>query len=433
MRNDLNDSYDVIVIGAGMAGLTAGRTLAEAGRRVLLVEARERIGGRILTRHLDDEVIEYGAEFIHGRPPELWALIKEAGLETYEREGSQLCFEGGRLGDCTESHEESFSLLDDLEDMHEPDMSFAEYLDRKAVAPGDRARAIGFVEGFNAADHRLISALSLGFQQRAEDAIEGDRAFALRGGYGQLPAFLAAKFAAAGGILRLNTPVRAVQWQPSEVKVLTDGGTLTAACSVVTLPLGVLQAGVVPFTPPLLNRVAALQGLQMGQVQRFTLVFRERFWEKLGLTSAAELSFLFATDEMPPVWWTPHPAESNTLTGWVGGPRSASLAALSSEALAAHALESLGRIVSVEAATLKRLLLRCESHNWQADPWSLGAYSYVAAGGMEASETLSQPVENTLFFAGEHTDTTGYWGTVHAAMRSGYRVAAQILAREMHR
>src|SRR5271154_2570748 len=92
---------DVVVVGAGMAGLTAARTLAEAGLKVLVGEAQDRIGGRIWKRHIGDEAIELGAEFIHGRPPELWALIEEAGLETYERHGAQVCFEDGARSDCS--------------------------------------------------------------------------------------------------------------------------------------------------------------------------------------------------------------------------------------------------------------------------------------------------------------------------------------------
>src|SRR6266478_3298211 len=96
-----DNTHDVVVVGAGMAGLTAARSLAEAGLKVLVVEAQDRIGGRIWTRHV-------GAEFIHGRPPELWALIDEAGLETYERGGSQVCFEDGTLSDCSGAMEEVF-------------------------------------------------------------------------------------------------------------------------------------------------------------------------------------------------------------------------------------------------------------------------------------------------------------------------------------
>src|SRR5258708_22490180 len=103
-----DNTHDVVVVGAGMAGLTAARALAEAGLKVLVVEAQDRIGGRIWTRHVGDEAIELGAEFIHGRPPELWALVEEAGLETYERRGTQVCFDDGALTDCSGLMDEVF-------------------------------------------------------------------------------------------------------------------------------------------------------------------------------------------------------------------------------------------------------------------------------------------------------------------------------------
>jgi phytoene dehydrogenase-like protein len=153
----MSERNDVVVVGAGMAGLTAARALAEAGLKVLLLEAQKRIGGRILTQHIEGEAVELGAEFIHGRPPELWALIEEAGLETYERDGSQICFEDGKVSDCGGEMEAVFEPLEKLEDFQGPDVSFAEYLDREKVAAEDRGRVIGYVEGFNAADHRRLA------------------------------------------------------------------------------------------------------------------------------------------------------------------------------------------------------------------------------------------------------------------------------------
>src|SRR5260370_42188958 len=125
-----DSAHDVVVVGAGMAGLTAARGLAEAGLKVLVVEAQDRIGGRIWTRHVGDEAIELGAEFIHGRPPELWALIEEAGLETYERGGAQVCFEDGALSDCSRAMDTVFEPLEQVEAFDRPAMSFAESLAR---------------------------------------------------------------------------------------------------------------------------------------------------------------------------------------------------------------------------------------------------------------------------------------------------------------
>ncbi|MEO6801722.1 MAG: NAD(P)/FAD-dependent oxidoreductase [Granulicella sp.] len=427
MAEDLRKSgsnYDVLVIGGGIAGLATARALAESGQQILLLEARDRLGGRIFTRHCDGEVIEFGAEFIHGRPPELWRLIEEAGLETYEREGESFCFEDQILRACPEGREDMVSLLEGLEDWAEPDVSFAEYLDRRSVRGEKREQIVGFVEGFNAADHQLMSVAALGRQQQAEDAIEGDRTFVLRGGYGQLTDFLAEKIAAAHGEIRLGLPVRAIHWERGHVDAKTDAGTFSANRAVITLPLGVLRANLVPIMPPPEKMPGFLEKLEMGRVRRFTLVFRERFW-----TDRAEtLSFLFDTGGMPPVWWSQHPASSAALTGWVGGPRSDLFAGLSAEEIASQALRSLGSIFSLSEERLRSLLIACETHDWQADSYSRGAYSYVVSGGLEVSEEMSHPIETTLYFAGEHTDTTGHWGTVHAALGSGLRAARQVLA-----
>jgi len=167
---------EVLVIGAGMAGLTAARTLAEAGVSVTVLEARNRVGGRILTQHIGNETIELGAEFIHGRPPELWALIAETGLETYERDGTQACFTSGSLQPCHED-ERAFHLLDKLEDYTGSDVNFTQYLSTLHATDSERISARSFVEGFNAADASQISAVSLGVQQKAEETIEGDLAF----------------------------------------------------------------------------------------------------------------------------------------------------------------------------------------------------------------------------------------------------------------
>jgi monoamine oxidase len=422
-------SQDVIIIGAGMAGLTAARALAEAGLKVLVIEAQDRIGGRIWTKHIGDEAIELGAEFIHGRPPELWALIDEAGIETYERDGAQVCFEDGALSDCGHEMQDVFEPLEKLENFAGPDLSFAEYLDLEGVPEESRAAMIGYVEGFNAADHREISALSLGAQQKAEDATGSDHSYHVRGGYDQLPHFLARRLEELGGRVLTGTVATEIRWQPGRVEVVTNSGVFTAAKAIITLPLAVLQRGDVIFSPQPRAVLQAAGLLRMGHARRFTLLFHERFWEKLPPQPALEqLSFLFAFSEMPPVWWTPHPEKSNTITGWVGGPRSSALAELDQNQLAQRACSSIAKIFGVDARKIASLLEGCYSHDWRMDRYTLGAYSYVAAGGLEASRQMTHPVANTLFFAGEHTDVTGHWGTVHAAMRSGLRAAGQILS-----
>jgi monoamine oxidase len=308
-------------------------------------------------------------------------------------------------------------------------VSFAQYLDRLEIPAEERGRAVGYVEGFNAADHREASAAALGAQQKAEDASEGDRLYRLRGGYDQLPTYLARRIEALGGRILTSAPVSEIRWKPGQAQVATSAGSFGAKCVVVTLPLGVLQAGTVEISPRPDSILEAAGRLRMGQVRRFTLLFRDPFWKRLKPQPALdELSFLFAFSEMPPVWWTPHPEASHTITGWVGGPRSAALAHMDEEELGRHACTTLARIFALEEEHLRGLLLGCHTHDWQRDPLFKGAYSYVATGGLDASGKMSEPVAETLFFAGEHTDTTGHWGTVHAAMRSGLRAADQILS-----
>ncbi len=417
---------EVLIIGAGMAGLTAARALAEAGVSITILEARNRVGGRILTQRTGDETIELGAEFIHGRAPELWALIAETGLETYERDGTTACFAHGSLAPCNED-DHAFDLLEGLEDYTGPDVSFTQYLSTLEATDSERISARSFVEGFNAADASQISVAALGAQQKGEEAIEGDRAFYVLGGYDQLPEYLATRIRDYSGTIQLDTLVSHLRWSSNHVEAATDTHAVTAQRAIITVPLGVLQSGSLAIEPRPDAILHAASRLRMGNAFRITLRFREPFWKALPSSPLEDLSFLFSFGEMPPVWWTTHPLPSPLLTGWVGGPRSAALAILSSSALADRACSTLAHIFGLRTAQVRELLLECHTHDWRNDPFSLGSYSYVAAGGLEAPRLLAQPVQNTLFFAGEHTDTTGHWGTVHAAMRSGLRAAQQVL------
>lgn len=415
---------DVVVIGAGMAGLTAARALAEAGRRVVVVEAQERIGGRIYTEHLGSDTVELGAEFVHGRPAELWGLIEEAGLEIYEGDGVTFAFEDGELHEASDAIEEQTDPIEALKNFDGEDVSFREYAERLAI-PQDRLSAVcGYVEGFNAADAGVISVKALGVQQKAEDAIEGYRVFRVRGGYDQVTNYLAERLRSAGGEIVTGACVREIRWQRGEATVLTSRGEFVAPQVVVTLPLGVLERGAVKMEPEPIDVMEAAAKMRMGQARRISLLFREAFWRE----KTSGMGFLLGFSEIPPVWWTMHPEESLLLTGWVGGTRVRSLETASVEDLKTQACEVLGRIFGRGADEL-RALVRCGlSHDWGRDPLFGGSYSYVAAGGVDASRQMSEPVEGTLYFAGEHTDVTGHWGTVHGAMRSGLRVAAQVLA-----
>jgi monoamine oxidase len=411
---------DVVVVGAGVAGLTAARGLAESGLSVVLLEAAELVGGRVHTVRLAGSVfpVEAGAEFVHGHPPEMFALAEEAGLTLVERQGKFYSFENGRLGEA-EWEDSAFELLDKLPE--EGDQPFADFLAGQKLLEKTAKRVTDYVEGFNAADARVIGTAALRKQRRVEEAIEGERIFHVLEGYDHVPLFLLDRFLATGGRAHLKTPVTEIAWKRGEALVRTANAAvaeLRARRVVIAVPLGILKAGTVTITPMPEKAAEAIRKLAMGAATRITMVFRERFWEEV----APGLSILFTAGEAVPVWWSPA-ERSAVLTGWIGGPRAAQ--GPTGEVLRDAGLATLGKIFGWE--DLAALLLDWNSHDWQRDPLSLGACSYVPAGALEASNALAEPCDNTLYFCGEHTDTTGQWGTVHAAMQSGMRVR-QLLA-----
>jgi monoamine oxidase len=428
-----SEAFDSIVIGAGIAGLAAARRLSEAGLRVAVLEARDRVGGRIHTvPGAEDHLpVELGAEFIHGLPVELIDLVDEAGLTRFELDGESLCFRRergvGKLAPCGEQRAVN-RLFEKLGD--EPltpegvDLSFSDFVAQRGVAAEAAAWATNYVEGFNAAEAGRISIRALARQQAAEDAISGDRLFRVAGGYVQIAEFLSRKLRDAGGALYRSMPVRSVTWQPGKVEAVTlTGEKFLAKSVVITLPLGVLQARNVAFLPEPAEILQAAGNLVMGPAARVVYEFEAGFWQQFAALKG--LGFLFGPEETPPTWWTPNPEPSATITGWIAGRKAK---ALEVGLLPERGLATLSDILGRPVSEVKEQLLRGHTHDWQTDPYSLGAYSYVAVGGINSSDRLSIPVESTLFFAGEHTDTTGHWGTVHGALRSGYRAAQQLLS-----
>jgi monoamine oxidase len=443
----MRETADVLILGAGAAGLGAARALCNSGRRVAIIEARSRVGGRIFTRHVAAPIstsaipVELGAEFIHGLPPESWALIREAGLETYELEGSALSFAGGLLRPAREEHGASAVLGDMMSWLSQQprgtDETFAQYLNHAGVSEIQRDEAIRYVEGFNAADHRVIGVAALARQQEAEDEIEADRLFRLRWGYDSLPRFLQKSIAAAGGRMFLDKPVSAIEWRRGSVRMsgIDASGRdfeFFGNQAVITLPLGVLHAGTMRFAPQPLHVLGEAGRMAMGAALRVPLMFRTSFWRAkstLGTNRSVadelrQLSFLF-TDRSIPTWWTPHPDEAPMLTGWAAGP---SAAMGDRRPIIDRCLSTLADIFDESPAQLKERLVSWYFHDWSADEFARGAYSYAPVGALSASANIAEPVDRTLYFAGEHTTDSGHWGTVHGALQAGEAAAAKIIA-----
>jgi monoamine oxidase len=139
------------------------------------------------------------------------------------------------------------------------------------------------------------------------------------------------------------------------------------------------------------------------------------------------MSFLLSQDDWFPTWWTAHPMNWPIITGWAPFRAGERLSGKSRSFVEDRALQTLSALLRVGQSELERMLEGAHFHDWQTDPFSLGAYSYGKVGADGAQQALAQPIENKLFFAGEATDTSGHNGTVHGAIASGYRAASQIL------
>lgn len=424
---------DVVIVGAGVAGLMAAVRLVRAGLRIRLLEARERIGGRIWTHHdpLAGTPIELGAEFVHGKPPELLRLIRAARLPLRKMSGEERCFREVGLRNCDHTMESADDVFEQMRPSDGDDCSFEQYLGGIQASREVKKRARGYVEGFNAADSRRISVRALMRQEKAEEAIDGDTIQRIASGYDGVPLALWRRLRRVHSSIRLNTVVREIRWRKDRVEVLArhaSGARLAPIHSrraVITLPVGVLQARSVRFTPEPQETLDAAHRIAMGPVTRITLLFSA--WPDEAL---ADTGFIHAEGEPFPTWWTQAPARQPVLTAWSGGPAALRHSGHPKQAIARSAIESLSRMLGTDVAGR---VLSWHVHDWQADPFALGAYSYIPVGALDGPAVLARPVEDTLWFAGEATDTEGHWGTVHAALASGDRAARQILERERER
>ena len=430
------DDVDVLVIGAGASGLAAAQGLVQAGLKVRVLEARDRIGGRIYTVHETgfEAPIELGAEFIHGRAPETFNILESAHLTVQEVKGDRWCSLTGKLGICPNLYDQFEKVFKQM-DGDGPDRSFLQFLQTEAADLPEETRrmTLEYIEGFEAARPERISVRSLVRENKAAEEIEGERAFRVVSGYQSVLKAILADFDAEQCDLRLNTVARVVRWTKGSVEIETDKQAFRAPRTVVTLPLSLLQKGTVSFVPELSSKQDALEHLEMGSVVRVVLRFRERFWEKIevetegGRKSLAQMSFLHSDDPQFPTWWSQAPRMSAVLAGWSAGPHGLELSGKSEEEVIECAMTSLATLLHVERDRLQELTVTGHFHNWQTDPFSLGAYSYASVGGIDAARELARPLDGTLFFAGEATEFNGHQGTVSGAIATGQRAGREIL------
>src|SRR6266550_2535756 len=441
---------DVLVLGAGAAGLAAARDLSHAGLRVTIIEARPRVGGRVLTLHDPRAPIplELGAEFIHGETAETLSLAQAAGLAVLELPDTHELASAGRfkpMGDFWAVIDRMNRDLARRVARSGKDFPVSEYLESASVPASRRGMLRDFLQGFYAAHPDRLSAKSLAVETEGgdeEDEVEG-RQFRIANGGDALMKWLRDGLDPDRTEVRLSTVAESVQWKRGSVSVACRGGdrgllpALTARTALITLPLAVLKAGAVRFDPGLPAKQRAMAGLEMGQVFKIVLRFREGFWEKPEFLKERRaksvlnvwgkgLSFLHAPGAEVPVWWTSLPVRSPVLVGYVGAVTAEQLLTEEAPSRLERSLVALSDVFAVPRRELEELLDASASHDWRADPFARGAYSYIGVGGNGAPRALARPVEGTLFFAGEATNGAEI-GTVAGALSSGRRAARELL------
>jgi monoamine oxidase len=431
--------YDVVVIGAGAAGLAAAAELARAGRSVLLLEARDRIGGRCYSLRVAGLPlpVELGAEFIHGNPPATLALLHKAGMAAVDAPRKPWIVKDGRLAPRGELLAEIQVAMKASRVLERRDLTFDAFFER-VLRPRLSEEACTFarmlVQGYDAADPARVSARSI-VEEWTNEASGAALARPIAG-YGALLDYLNGTLAGSRAELKLQTVVQAVVWKPGwvHIEALSDDGALrvTAARAVVTLPVGVLQCsggmpGAVRFRPALSDKRLALRRLGAGPVIKVALQFRTAFWETLDGGRYRDATFFHAPGAPFPTLWTALPVRAPLLIAWAGGPNAERLAGIAAQRLVKRALDCVQRLFGARTAAQSQLV-SAYVHDWQRDPYARGAYSHVTVGGASARALLAKDLERTLYFAGEATDRDGEAGTVAGALQSGMRAARELLA-----
>ena len=428
---------DVAVIGAGPAGLCAAADLCRQEYAVVVLEARDRIGGRIATRIEPgvDYPIELGAEFIHGEAPLTHQLLRAAGIAAVDCGGERVVRREGAVRARADEFGDMRRLLARAAALPE-DLSVEQFLARYADGPqhlAQRSMVRRMVEGFDAADPQLASVKAIAAEWGGH-SLGGQ--YRPLGGYTRLLAAFAHALDAARARLLLGTPVQRVDWGGSRVLIQAraPAGELVVSArrAIVSVPLSALraaEAGAEPalrFEPALHDKQAALAGLALGTVIKVVLQFRRAFWEQIEHGRFADAGFLHAPEAAFPTLWTALPFRVPLLTAWLGGPRAHSLLGADRTQLIERAIESVQQVLNVGSIATEELVAG-HVHDWNADPYARGAYCYLTVGGQGAPAALAQPLGAKLFFAGEAT-SDDYIGTVEAALQSGRRAAQALMA-----
>ncbi len=418
---------DFLVVGAGAAGLMTARQLVRAGKRVTILEARDRCGGRIYPLPAEEfgYLAEGGAEFVHGAAPVTRTLMREARLWLSPHEGTRWSTRTGALLPDESSLPDASRFYQALT-AAKADLPIAEFLETHFAGRqyDELRRAITrMVEGYDAADPRRVSTFAIRDEWLARGEGQQGR---IAEGHGALVEHLVSECHRHGAAIRLGAAVTAIDETRGGLAArCRHGAIFEADAAILTVPLPLLSDIALPSAAH--ERLAAAADIGFGNVVKILLRFVTKWWADHGGRDLADLSFLLS-DAAVPTWWTQHPAGYPVLTGWFAGPKADRVSSLTEAELIDMGLASLAEIFALPLNRIRRDLVASRAINWGNDPFARGAYSYATPQTREAQSVLRKPDGGAIFFSGEALYAGPDMGTVEAALASGQETAQTILA-----
>jgi monoamine oxidase len=426
---ELELQCDVAIVGAGAAGLAAAETLALAGKTCVVLEARDRVGGRVHTQiGPSGGAAELGPEFVHGRSTELRALLARFGVKVIDVTGSRVARRNGKATDGDAAFDRAERLITSI-DIDAPDESVEAFLQRSTVDRQTADAVRGLVGGFDAADPLIAGVQSIAREWRGEESLQ---IVSSRPADGYEPFFI--RFARSLDPKRvqllLQSVVDVVEWSSRGPGVRVNARrygrplTVRAETAIVTVPAGVLAQraptkGALTFAPGLPVWFAeALEAIAVGHVVKVVLRYARACWESTPESDSGVAFFSSDATSFPSIW-TLAPSREPLLTMWAGGPATDRFANSSRDEILAAAVDDARRTFGDAGGEP----LAAYYHDWASDPYAYGAYSYLKVGAGDARERLAAPISPSLCFAGEAAATVEAAGTVGGAWSSGVRAA----------